>query len=133
MSSEFSQEFWDAFGMKHGGIVMDCGCGRTHFTSDPNAGDFEEGELEGLEEKARTEPKRYINNGCDLPTAIDLAGYNYCYGCPCQYGPKLEAIVWALRRELAEYLAQRTNNLVRDLTKTRDAAQGASAQGGELG
>lgn len=41
---------------------IDCACGRVHFTSAQGHGDYSDGELEGLQAKAKEQPDKYLED-----------------------------------------------------------------------
>lgn len=118
-----SEEFWEAF-PRSGHIVVTCGlCGRTHFSTSPNAGTWDDGELEGLIAKAAASPDRYIGHDCvDSVMAMSIgAGTPAVWDCPCGGLARYEAWVWAQRESIIAYLTARSAKDKARAAKNADA------------
>lgn len=64
--------------------VCDCDCGRVHFVSADGHGDYEEGELEALQAKAKREPDKYIEESqFDTIDILHIGGVSLVPDCPC--------------------------------------------------
>jgi len=88
-------------------IVVTCACGHTHFASFGNNGNFDEGELEGLCEKAFRSPADYTEHP-DLSYVTYLhVGKGIVIGCACQQDTKYENFIWLYRNEITAYLMAR--------------------------
>jgi hypothetical protein len=107
-----------------GSIVIDCElCGRTHFG---NGGDYEEGEFENLQAKARSEPDKYIFHG-----DYDMVSYGYICGkqavldCPCNELAKYERFIWSHRDLISRYFVSRADEQLRDASQDSRSAHAA--------
>lgn len=108
---EISDDFrwlWSGYG----GLCIDCGCGRTHFTRDERAGDWEPGELEHLLKMETLNPDKYFGHD-DSPGGITIYGRTFVIGCKCEYGPRFEQMIWHCRKEIATYLKKRCAAIVK--------------------
>lgn len=90
-----------------GGLTMQCVCGRVHFHGDERAGDWEEGELERLREKSKTDADT-ISSGASY---ADCNGQTFVIDCPCNGLRKYEDFLWQHRRQIAGYLSTRSATL----------------------
>lgn len=99
-----SQEFREAFLRGSGGLVVTCElCQRTYFGDD---GDYEEGEREDLEAKARNDADKYIpvEGYC---THGYLDGRTIVYDCPCLGEKRVrcyEEFILNHTRQIIDYL-----------------------------
>jgi hypothetical protein len=109
-----------------GAIVATCElCDRTHFVSQ---GDFEDGELEELREKARLAPDKYIEDGrYDMLDIGYLDGKQVVLGCPCAKVANYEAWIWSHRYIISKYLKLRADELEMDAKLAREVATNADA------
>lgn len=112
-----SVNFERAFASGSGGCVRDCDCGRTNYDF-ANRWDWEDGELEGLIEKAKAEPDRYIGHDCSVST-MDVSGKEIVMGCPCNSARRFEDWIIAHGEQIAEYLNSRANDLEAEASRTR--------------
>lgn len=103
-----SEEFWDAV-ISAGSIVVNCEfCDRVHFVSE---GEFDEGELEGLREKAKKHPEKYIENGTtDSIRWGYIDGKQAVYDCPCNGARRFEDFIWNHRQMVVSYLTRRSED-----------------------
>ena len=93
----------DAFerAFTHGsGLFVECACGRIHFASQD--GDWEEGELEAMQAKAKADPVRYLD-GEVYTGHIDLGGETWAVGCPCNGMRRFEDLFLACRGDIIDY------------------------------
>jgi hypothetical protein len=65
-----------------GSIRATCHCGKTYFS---DHGDYEEGELEELNEKMKKEPIRYECGDWDCVSTIDFNACTFVKGCSCKW------------------------------------------------
>lgn len=91
-----------------GSIVMDCDfCGRTHFEDSEGAGDWDDGELEGLRAKAIAQPDKY--HGCNYSVCGgDVNGKRFVIDCPCNGVRPFEDFIWSHGEMIARYLHDRS-------------------------
>ena len=91
-----------------GGIQIECICGRTHFADNELAGDWEDGELEGLRENAKAKPDKYVqHDDCDAVSSIHLRGNAMVIGCQCGWLYRYERALWEDRERILKYFATR--------------------------
>ena len=100
-----SELFSNVFDSNCGGCLRTCECGITHFDTF-HSYDWEEGELEELEKKAKADPKHYIEHDCSIGT-IEIGGVEIVYGCICGLAEKYENFIISHDEQLAEYLNKR--------------------------
>jgi hypothetical protein len=107
MIPEPSEEFLEAFSEGSSGVIVECDfCGRVYFATD-DFGDFEEGELEELREKAKKEPDKYIE--VDYFTSrVAVAGKTYAWKCKCNMVRRYEDWIWSNRRQIVRFLKAKT-------------------------
>lgn len=123
MSDSASEVFWDSIQIA-GQIIADCVCGRTHFATH-SPGEYDEGELEKIQEKARENPDNYWENSMDDSIAIAyLDGITLCYGCPCGRSKRYENFMWGNRALILKYIKKRADKELADATSTREALAG---------
>lgn len=114
-----SEDFYRAFsGTGH--LVAHCHCGRVHFSLFHDEGAYDEGEYEGLVEKMKAEPNKYIGHNETSISAIYLNGVMCIEGCPCGYARKVEDLIWKERLNIIEYLKRRMNEELKQ--KEKEAA-----------
>ena len=105
-----SKIFEEVFDSHCGGIVRDCSCGITHFDTYNQGCDWEEGELEGLEENAKNNPDRYRGHDHSIGT-MEIGGHEIVFGCTCDLADKYEKFILNHAVQLKEYLNQRAKML----------------------
>ena len=106
-----SDDFQDAV-TGGGSIVADCGlCGRTVFEDDRHAGDWEEGELEGLRDKTEKEPDKYVGFGARSVGTGYINNIQVVTNCPCNGLRPYENFIWNHRRIISDYIAKRTKRI----------------------
>lgn len=106
--NDCSDEFWECMD-RSGGCRMECRCGREHFDV-VNRYDWNEGELEGLEALAKSEPDKYIaHHGCVEGAYFN--GHVAIRGCPCNFLAALEQIIIFNDHNFAKFLNQRSKEL----------------------
>ncbi len=89
-------------------ISIDCPfCGRVHYASFNNEGNFEEGELEDLRKKAKKEPKKYIEHDYSSIEWGYLDGKQYVVDCECNGARRYEDFIWNHRYLILNYLDRR--------------------------
>lgn len=124
-----SDAFWDAW-PAGGHIVIDCGCGRTHFADTERAGDWERGELEGLREKAKADPEHYIAHGnADSISECQIGGRLYVWECACGYGEHVEAWLRDNRQEVLSFYKRCIDNEAAQLSKEQSLLAGGQVHG----
>lgn len=96
-------------------IVATCGfCGRTHFAT-AHEGHFDEGELEGLREKAVKNPEMYLEySEYDSISYGHIAGNQAVIPCDCNHLRKYENFIWEHRGLIIQYLIKRTEQERKD-------------------
>lgn len=106
-----STSFAAAFGMTAVyTLTAQCLCGRTHFaTSDP--GCYEMGELDGLLEKQKTDPTRFIEHSDEscVGSSNFFPGRQFVLDCPCNYPSLIESVLWRRKAEIAKFLRTRAD------------------------
>lgn len=122
-----SELFRDVVTTGGGTPVQTCACGTTHYATGDHAS-YDEGELEKLEEEAKTNPKM-IPSSNDCVGFASFGGLTFVYECEdCPVMEIYERFIWAERRRIIEYLKRRSvaeledakdnEELVRSLTST---------------
>lgn len=98
-----------------GTIVATCEfCGRTHFAT-ASEGHFDEGELEGLREKALKNPEMYFEYPeYDSISYGHIAGNQAVVPCDCNHLRKYENFIWEHRGLITQYLIKRTEQERKD-------------------
>lgn len=105
-----SELFNTAFNDGCGSDYFTCGCGVTYFNDDQGACDWEQGELEGLREKARLDPEKYKAIDYTVAT-IEINGNRYSMDCECGEAAYHEKFIVDHSRQIAEYLNGRAKAL----------------------
>lgn len=109
--------------------VMDCSCGRVHFTSAHGHGDYEEGELESLQKKAREQPNKYIEETMfDSIDSIFIDGKSIVVGCPCHEDIRYANWIDRHAIQLAKYLIEHHKAKARDAQRIADQSLALSDQ-----
>lgn len=107
-----TDDFLTAISAGHGALRGTCDfCERVYFAS---TGDYDSGELEELQAKAKEFPDRYIETGDEWQSMCRIAGKEYVYGCPCNAPTRYEDFIWAHRWQIAKYLKLRSKGLLED-------------------
>jgi hypothetical protein len=104
--------FWDLVTQEGVSLTIQCGwCGRTHFATGNNPGDYEDGELEALRRKAKDDPDHYLEDAWNGGIAWGhLDGRLLVWKCPCEAGLNIgryERFIWDHRRMIAAYIKAR--------------------------
>lgn len=95
-----SEEFDRAFSGV-GSIVLDCGCGRTHYVAE---GDYEDGELEELRARAESFPLKFIETDDDFVSGINVPGFGVIVrGCACGRDVAVEEFLRERKGEILDY------------------------------
>lgn len=116
---KISEHFWDAF-INAGSLVIECEfCERTHFAYE---GDYEEGELERLEENAKKNPAKYEEHfDRDMVSWGYFNGKQAVYNCPCKSLVQYERFIWNERDSIIKYykakMDEKSKNAQSDLDK----------------
>lgn len=88
-----------------GSLAIDCSCGRTHFASHNGTGDWEDGELEDLQRKAKENPDSYIEDPtCDYISWKMLNNRPLIPGCPCGWEKKMADFIVGHRELIVLFL-----------------------------
>lgn len=101
-NKQCSELFSNVFDSSCGGCIRTCECGITYFDG-YNIYDWEEGELEKLQQKAKEDPELYVERGCSIGT-LEIGGSQIVYGCSCDLARKYENFILNHAEQLAEYL-----------------------------
>jgi len=109
-----SDEFVDAF-CSHGSCRWTCVCGRTYFSSDGGF-NFDDGELEDLEKRAKDDPDACIDVGSCSVGVIHFAE-DHVVGCMCNSLYTYEAFLWNNRYNVASYFKKK-NELLENTKKS---------------
>lgn len=108
-----SQAFQSAF-IHFGSLQVECDfCGRTHFANNPEAGDWEPGELEHLREAEQQNPGMVMGWDCDSIGSGEVFGKTFAECCPCRGIWHYEKWIWRHRHEIANYIAARVQREAR--------------------
>lgn len=104
-----SEKFYDA-AISAGSLVVDCEfCGKTYFAT-LEKGTYDEGELEGLREKAKKNPEKYIEYPNDYTIHWGrLNGKQFVYECCDEEIFKFENFIWQHRFIIASYIRARAD------------------------
>lgn len=115
-----SEEFCDAFSGHTGSLVMECGfCGRLYFGTN---GDYEKGEREGYEERAKTEPDRYISVE-GYSHSVEVDGKIWVLDCKCNGPRRYEDWIWSNRYQIMTYLKTKSVFISENADKLAVAAE----------
>lgn len=98
-------------------------CGRTHFNG-THDWDWDEGELEELLAKAKSEPDRFLDHDY-TPTWCYLDGKVTVAECPCNAASRYETLFWQHRVLIANYIERRAKS-------AREAADAVAKISGKL-
>jgi hypothetical protein len=118
-----SEDFVKVFRAGIGGIRAKCElCGRKFFEDSEIAGDWEDGELEKLRERAAIDDKVVAMDNVSLGR---IDGKEFVMGCPClpQNLRKYEDFIWAHRRQFFEYVQARVKSLVEKILQDEADAE----------
>lgn len=106
MSNDQCSELFDkVFDSRYGGCVRTCECGITYFDS-YNEWNWEDSELEKLQQKAKDDPKHYVEQNCAIGT-MGIGGIEIVYGCTCDLAKRYEDFILVHAEKIAEYLNKR--------------------------
>ena len=101
--SNTSELFENIFMSNTSGCLRTCECGRTYFDGYDGTVDWEDGELEDLQEGARLNPDTCIETDHSI-TTIEINGKEFVVGCSCKEVDKYENFINQHARQIAEYL-----------------------------
>lgn len=105
MGKQCSELFFDVFDSHCSGCLRTCTCGITHFDG-YNVWDWEDGELEGLQKKAKEAPEHYIEHDYAVST-MEVHGVEIVDGCTCDLARRYESFILNHTKQLAAYLNKR--------------------------
>lgn len=123
MENKASEMFWDAF-IDGGSIVIQCSCGRTHFSNREDAGDWEDGELEELLKNQSLFPDKYISTSDDAVATAYINGNILCYNCPCGMDAKYERFILDNESEIIKYYKMKAKEQWRVACETSGRLEG---------
>ena len=84
---------------------QDCSCGRIHFVSAHGHGDYSPGELEKLQQLAKEQPEKYIEEAdFDSIDFISIDGQQLVPDCPCKRAERYAVFIERHAERLADYL-----------------------------
>ncbi len=107
-------------GVGLGSCVVQCRCGRTHFSS--YALGYEEGELEDLQAKALAIPTLYLEESeSDSISAAWVDGHDNVYGCPCAWEKKYATFFWNNRHMITAFIKLKATQQLNEASKTLEA------------
>ena len=107
-----SELFEDIFHSGTSGCVRTCHCGRTYFNWEDTTVDWEDGELEELQEKAEENPDMFIGVDYSVPTlSISIDGHEIVMGCKCDSADKYENFINQYDKQIARYLNKKAEDL----------------------
>jgi hypothetical protein len=115
-----TNEFDEAF-QAGGGTAFHCACGRYHVSFEDE--DEGEDEFAGFLAKQEKEPDKYIFHNDEGIGVLNL-GSIVVYGCPCGTDVRYENWIWSMRRQLSEYLRERTKREFAEAKAMSDEMQG---------
>lgn len=122
-NQKLSDDFIEAFRSGTGSIRGTCEwCGREFFEDNRHAGDWDEGELEKLRERAAIDDKIVA---MDTVSFGHIDGKQFVMGCPCLASNigKYEGFVWNHRKQIAEYIQKRVKTLVEQVLRDEAAVE----------
>lgn len=105
-----SDLFEEIFSSNISGSVRTCACGRVSFNPD-GGWDWEEGELEDLFAKAKSEPDRYQASDYSVGT-FDFGTGEIVIGCPCGRALVVEQFLIAEAERIALYIRKRHEAII---------------------
>lgn len=108
--SSISEEFEKVFDSHSSGCIHECQCGRVFFDVYNDDWDWEEGELEKLEDLAKKEPDKYISVAHSVGY-MRIDGKNFVYDCPCNQIVKYEQFLLNHEEDIAQFLNLRAAKL----------------------
>lgn len=112
MSEQCSEIFEDVFHSRCGGCERQCECGIVHFDS-YNFADWDDGELEELQKRAKKEPEKYVEHDHSVST-LSIGGQEIVCGCTCENAHRYENFILSHASQLAEYLNKRSEKLKKE-------------------
>lgn len=79
-----------------GHLVIDCNCGRVHYSDiNANEGCYNDGEFEQLEKDNKQHPNKYIYHPNESSiSSVYLNGLAYVPDCPCEWEKKYANFIW---------------------------------------
>jgi hypothetical protein len=117
---EPSEEFWDAL-ISSGSLYVECGfCNRIHY-SIYQSNNYEDGELEDLERKAKESPDKYIEHTDWIHWGY-IDGKKAVYGCPCNKPFLYEKTFWDNRFLIERYFQNKAKKIREFSATTTDLA-----------
>ena len=106
--------------------VVECDCGRIHFVSASGHGDYEDGELEKLQQDAEKEPTKYVEEAhYDTIDVLNIHGMTLIPDCPCGKAERYAAFLEDHAEEVAVFVASY-------LTDQRKEAEAIAAESKRL-
>ena len=115
-----SKRFKDVFGSGGAGIVVECTCGRVHYSTyyaDVNC--YGDGEFEELKNKTKKDQDKYIGHDHGIVT-MHVNGYgDMVFGCSCGSFCNIEDLIKDNAVCIKKYLRQWANDL-RDFAESVD-------------
>ncbi len=120
---------YEALGLGMGSIRMYCACGRTHFATHDDGAGWIEGEIEELREKAKADPKHYIEDSQnDSVSGITFGGSVRVWDCPCEWEVNAYNFLVTHRAQIIRFFKQQAD----EAKKQADAAAADVAAMGQL-
>lgn len=110
MKKPCSKLFEKIFDSHTGGCRRECVCGRTHFDISSNGWDWNKGELEELQDKAKKDSDRYVTQDGSVGT-MAINDVEIVYGCPCNNAKDYENFILRHADQIKEYLNERAKIL----------------------
>ena len=104
-----SELFSEIFSSGCGGCLRTCDCGITYFDG-YNNWDWEVNELENLRQKAKDDPRQYIEQDHSVST-MEIGGAQIVHGCSCGQAQRYETFILNHAVQLADYLNKRASML----------------------
>lgn len=123
--------FADAFLFHRTRCSAMCSCGQTHFVSAMGHGDYEPGELEEFQRKAKESPDKYYEH-CDFDSidVCEIDGKDIIPDCPCggieKYCDWIEENANALATYLQAFLQQRMDDAEESIKQDTKLLEGVT-------
>lgn len=123
-----SELFIEAFSTHSAGCLRECACGVTYYdSSETSSWTWEEGELEAIEEAAKTHPDKYIDRGEPIRT-MSMGGEEFVIGCDeCEVPGITEEILLSDYRKIGVYFLGKVLEEEKTIVEMKMVAQCTAA------
>jgi len=103
-----SETFRDVITSAAGSLYQTCSCGKCYFAGGIRALEWEEGELEEFQERAKKEPEKFIESPDDSIGWAMFGGWVFVWDCEnCPIMESIEVLIWNEKRRIVEYIKRR--------------------------